>query len=79
MVTKVSQWGNSLGVRIPKSMADKLGIKEGSEINMYANDHIITLEPVKNHYTLEELVSKITEENKHSSIDTGESLGNELI
>ena len=79
LVTKVSQWGNSLGVRIPKSIADKLGIKEGTEINMYADDNTITLEPVKIRYTLEELVSQITDENRHSSVDTGEPIGDELI
>lgn len=79
LVTKVSQWGNCLGVHIPKSIADKLGIKEGSEMNIYADDNTITLEPVKIRYTLEELVSQITDENRHSSIDTGEPIGDELI
>ncbi|MFJ5771577.1 AbrB/MazE/SpoVT family DNA-binding domain-containing protein [Psychrobacillus sp. NPDC093180] len=79
MVTKVSQWGNSLGVRIPKTIADKLNIKEGTEMNMYADDNMITLEPVKTRYTLEELVSQITDENKHSSIESGEPMGDELI
>lgn len=79
MVAKVSQWGNSLGVRIPKSVADRLGLKDGSELNMRLDDNVITLEPVKSRFTLEDLVSQITDENRHLSIDTGEPMGNELI
>ncbi|WP_438317349.1 AbrB/MazE/SpoVT family DNA-binding domain-containing protein [Sporosarcina sp. FA9] len=75
----MSQWGNSLGVRIPKAVADKLGIKEGSEMNLSSDNHKITLEPIKNSYTLEELVSQITNENRHSSMDTGGPVGNELL
>jgi antitoxin MazE len=29
---KVSKWGNSLAIRIPVEMAEKLGIKEGDEL-----------------------------------------------
>jgi antitoxin MazE len=32
MVMKVSKWGNSLAIRIPVEMAEKLGIKEGDEL-----------------------------------------------
>jgi antitoxin MazE len=31
-VMKVSKWGNSLAIRIPVEMAEKLGIKEGDEL-----------------------------------------------
>ncbi|WP_229677316.1 AbrB/MazE/SpoVT family DNA-binding domain-containing protein [Psychrobacillus lasiicapitis] len=37
MVTKVSRWGKSLGIRIPKSIAERLGIKEGTELNIYVD------------------------------------------
>ncbi|MFJ8065197.1 hypothetical protein ACIQYS_11255 [Psychrobacillus sp. NPDC096426] len=53
---------------MPKSIADKHSIKEGSEMNMYADDNMITLETVKTIYTLDELVSQITDENRHSSV-----------
>ena len=33
---QVSKWGNSLAVRLPKALVDKLGLKEGDELNVVA-------------------------------------------
>nr|WP_245989397.1 AbrB/MazE/SpoVT family DNA-binding domain-containing protein [Ureibacillus thermophilus] len=83
MATVTAQkWGNSLGIRIPKEVADKLGIKQGSEmiLSISEKDEIITLQPKKRRkkYTLEELVSQITPENRHEEISF-EIEGRELI
>ena len=29
---KVSKWGNSLAIRLPAEMVEKLGVKEGDEV-----------------------------------------------
>lgn len=31
---KVSRWGNSLAVRLPNALVDRLGLKEGDELNV---------------------------------------------
>ncbi|MCD0416236.1 AbrB/MazE/SpoVT family DNA-binding domain-containing protein [Rubrivivax sp. JA1024] len=31
---KVSRWGNSLAVRLPNALVDKLDLKEGDELNV---------------------------------------------
>jgi antitoxin MazE len=31
---QVSKWGNSLAVRLPKSLVEQLGLKEGDELNL---------------------------------------------
>jgi antitoxin MazE len=33
---QVSRWGNSLAVRLPKTLVEKLGLKEGDELNVVA-------------------------------------------
>jgi antitoxin MazE len=33
---QVSKWGNSLAVRLPKSLVDELGLKEGDELSVVA-------------------------------------------
>jgi antitoxin MazE len=33
---QVSKWGNSLAVRLPKALVDRLGLKEGDELNVVA-------------------------------------------
>jgi antitoxin MazE len=42
---QVSKWGNSLAVRLPKALVEKLGLKEGDEINVVAaKDDVIEVE-----------------------------------
>jgi antitoxin MazE len=31
---QVSKWGNSLAVRLPKALVDKLGLKEGDQVDL---------------------------------------------
>lgn len=35
---QVSKWGNSLAVRLPASVVDLLGLKEGDEIEIHVAD-----------------------------------------
>ena len=35
---QISKWGNSLSVRLPKDVVDALGLKEGDEIAVAAQD-----------------------------------------
>ncbi len=34
MIMRVSKWGNSLAVRLPKSLVDDLGLKSGDELEV---------------------------------------------
>lgn len=77
MATKVQQWGNSLGIRIPRQVANKLGITKGSMLELITDEDKIILKPVKDSPTLEELVSKITDENRHEEMDFGQPKGRE--
>lgn len=76
------KWGNSLGIRIPKEAAERVGINQGAEIELevVGNETTITLKPKKarKKYKLEELLSQITSENRHKEIDLGIE-GRELI
>ena len=35
---RVARWGNSLAVRLPASLVDALGLKEGDEIEIHVAD-----------------------------------------
>lgn len=76
------KWGNSLGVRIPKEVADRLGIDQGSEMDLsiLSKEGMITLKPkrARKKYSLSDLLSQITPENRHQEIDLGIE-GRELI
>ena len=76
MRSQVNKWGGSLGVRIPRKLAEVAGIAEGSPVNVTLREGVITIERPK--HTLEELVAGITPDNRHPETDWGPPVGNEL-
>ena len=78
MRAKVQKWGNSLALRIPKAVAELVGLTEGREVELVVKDaRLIVKTTFQHRYTLEELVAQITDENRHEEIETGPSVGNE--
>jgi antitoxin MazE len=43
MRVKIAEWGNSLGLRVPKAVADQLGLKAGSEVEMTLEGAMATI------------------------------------
>ena len=79
VATTVFKSGNSLAIRIPAMIAEKIRITQGSELDLMVNDNLtIELVPRKKRPTLEELVSRITPDNRHAEIDFGGPEGNEV-
>ena len=79
MLTKVKKWGNSLAIRIPKSIAESVEIELGEAVNLQIEDGKIVLSPVKKPlYSLESLLENVREEQLHSEVDSGEPVGREI-
>jgi antitoxin MazE len=80
MIVKTAKWGNSIGVRIPRALAKKAGIGVDSTVKIDEADGRIIIKPVgKKEYSLKELVRGITPQNRHSVIDFGHLVGQELL
>ena len=79
-VTQIQKLGSDLGVSIPRVIVNEFSLREGLYVNIQGNGSRIIIETVKPHpsYTLNEMLSKITEDNTHQCIDTGEPVGNEI-
>jgi antitoxin MazE len=76
MVGNVSKWGNSLAVRIPQHLAKEIGLIDGAEVAIEGN---LTIKPKRQkQYSLDELIAGITPTNRHTEIDTGISVGEEV-
>jgi len=60
MRTRVSKWGNSLGVRIPNVVAVDAHLQEGAEVELTVRDGELIIVPV---LSLAEMVARITPEN----------------
>lgn len=75
----IKKWGNSHGVRLPKSILEEAHIKENDEVDFYVVDGIIQIKAVKQPITLKErFASYTTEELKSSEWDTGSPEGKEV-
>lgn len=44
---KISKWGNSLAVRIPKGIAEKAGFEEGDDIELFEQNGRLTIRKKK--------------------------------
>jgi antitoxin MazE len=79
MVTKVQRWGNSLGLRIPKALAEDAGVEEGSPVDISMEGDRLVVQPIRpTKYELKGLVSQIREDNLHEEIPTGRRVGREV-
>lgn len=79
MQTQVKKWGNSLALRIPKALADRLAIKTDTEVELLIEDDQLIIKPVREpEILLADLLAEITPENLHDELDTGTAVGSEV-
>jgi len=78
MKTKIQKWGDSLGLRIPKSFAAEAKVEEGTPVNISVSKGRLILEPIKkSEYRLEDLLNQMTKTNIHAEVSTGPRKGKE--
>ena len=59
----LKNWGNSLGLRVPKNVLEEANLKENSEVTLEVIDGAIIVKPKEG---LKELLAKITPDNMHN-------------
>jgi antitoxin MazE len=80
MQTKIQKWGNSLGVGIPRGLAEEVGLGAGTEVNLTVKVGELVLRPsVPSQLRLVDLLAGITPEHIHASVDTGDAVGAEAF
>lgn len=78
MRAQVLKWGNSLAVRIPKSVAEEAKLRVGDPLEIEVpNQGCVHLHRTGKVPSLSELVSQITPENRYPEISAGPELGQE--
>ena len=83
MIVEFRKWGNSLAVRIPKTLADAVKASDGKQAELKVEDGTLVLRPIvkptrKSRYTLDELLSGMTRDNVPQEVDWGPRRGNEV-
>ena len=80
MQTKVQKWGNSLALRIPKSFALNIAIKQNEFVDLSIGDGKLIITPItEKEYSLKELLAGVSEDNLHEEFDTGIPVGKEFL
>ncbi|MBD2195068.1 MULTISPECIES: AbrB/MazE/SpoVT family DNA-binding domain-containing protein [Calothrix] len=78
MITqKISIWSNSLGIRLPQTIIQQMGLKQGDLVAISTEGNKIILSPTKPKYTLNELLKDATPDKQHNEVDWGEPVGEE--
>ena len=78
MITKVQRWGNSLGLRIPRSFAQETSIRAGSVVDIAIEDGHLVIRPIRSKkYALRDLLRTVRPETLHGEISTVVAVGRE--
>ena len=78
MITRLQKWGNSIGLRIPKSFAEEAQVEPGSPVDLSVVDGGLVVRPVRRKkYRLSDLLRRINARNLHREVSTGERVGRE--
>ena len=75
----IQKWGNSLALRIPKTVATQVHVHRGSrmDLSVAVNKIVLTAKDIKE-YSLASLLKKVTRSNLHNEISFGEIQGLEV-
>ena len=72
MITKILKWGNSLGLRIPKSLAEGAEVMEGTAVDLALDEGRLIVRPTSGRtYQLKDLLAGVNRDNIHGEIPTG--------
>ena len=78
MTATVQKWGNSLALRLPKSIAQELKVIDGDAVELRVRGDSLQVKPARRKYRLSELVAKMDKGNLHSETDWGKRVGKEV-
>ncbi|MGF1603193.1 MAG: AbrB/MazE/SpoVT family DNA-binding domain-containing protein [Thermosynechococcaceae cyanobacterium] len=70
-------WGNSLGVRLPQSIAQGMGLQPGSLVNIALEGEKSFCLRQDHNNTLKALLKDVTPERQHREVDSGEPVEDE--
>lgn len=81
--TNICRWGNSRGVRLPKTVLDLVGLKDDDEVSLTINDDSIIIRKAreecgKNYPSLAERFSGYTGDYVPKEWETGAAVGKEI-
>ena len=77
MRSEIAKWGNSLALRLPKSLAAGAGFSEGTPVELSAQNGKLIIALARPKYLLADLLAQITPDTRHDEVDWGAPKGSE--
>ena len=78
MQTRIQKWGNSLGLRIPRSFAAEAQVDEGAAVDLSVVSGTLVVRPLRvRKYSLSGLLRRVNRRNLHGEVSTGRAVGRE--
>ena len=80
MTTTVQKWGNSLGIRIPKSVAEQAEMSAGTVVQFDTSDGVLTVRPKRvRSFRLSALLAQAKGPSPHRRLVRDRAMGRELL
>ena len=79
MQTTIQRWGNSQGIRLPKSILSAAHLRENDAVSIDVQSEQIILRKVPQPRTLDDLFADYQGDYVPFEIDTGEDVGREVF
>lgn len=77
METRISKWGNSRAVRVPREVLERAGIDSDARVTLSAEAGRIVIAPAKRKPILAELLAQIKPEDDFTEVNYGAPVGRE--
>lgn len=78
-MSRITAWGNSHGVRLPRDVLEKAGVAPEAEVTITAEAGRIVIEPARRKPTLSELLAQIRPGHRSEEVDYGAPRGREVL
>ena len=77
MQVQLAKWGNSLGLRLSRALAEQIGLSAGQTVNIVADGPRLIIEPDSAAFSPQDLLVNITPAAMRAAFDWGEDAGRE--
>ncbi|MEO8486551.1 MAG: AbrB/MazE/SpoVT family DNA-binding domain-containing protein [Betaproteobacteria bacterium] len=78
-MARISEWGNSHGVRLPREVLETAGIAPDADVTITAEPGRISIVPARRKPTLDELLARIGPGERFEEVDYGPPRGREVL
>lgn len=79
LYTTIQKWGNSQAVRIPKSILEKVELKESDQVELRVQGGNVVIIPVRKRKTLAERIAGYEGDYIAGEWNTGKPVGREIL